>query len=761
MNTQESEGAASFLSPRILCICFVLFAVTFVLYWQVKDFSFVNIDDNLYVENNRHVKTGLTIENIKWAFTDATRITNFWAPLTWLSIILDYEWYGMDAGGYHITNLLLHLANSLLILFVFYRMTGSLWQSAFLAAMFALHPLHVESVAWVTERKDVLSTLFWLLTMWAYTSYAKSPDIRRYLLTFFCFILGLMSKPMLVTLPFVLLLLDFWPLNRIQISNPPAFRRDLFGLIREKTLFFILIFGVSVATFITQNKGDVLPPLSHISTFLRIENVIVSYSKYLWKMIWPFGLTVAYPYPNFLPLWQVITSLSLLICISFLSIYFVKRAPWLIVGWLWYLGTLVPVIGIVVIAEQAMADRYTYVPLIGIFIMIAWGFPELLNRLTKKKTVITIFFSCSVLLMAITTATQIRYWKNSKSLFEHAISVTEKNFMAYNNLGLAFQNQGKTNKAIEFFKEAIKIKPQYASAYNNLGVAMESIGKADQSINLYTIAIQLEPEFKNPYVNLAFVLLHQGKLEEATKYCRKAIQLDPDFTEAYILFGDIYEKCGHINESIKMYSKALQLDSNSASAHNYLGSVLLKINKIEKAISHFQSAIKLNSKDWRYHKNLETALDIKRNLDNQIKITLKTLRKQPDNFELNFTLGNLYKKKGQQEKAVKQFQKILSSRPESIPTLLSLASTYAEIENFEKSIALFKQLFSLQPENNALFYNIACLYAKQNKTGEALAWLKKAIDNGYANWELITTDNDLENIRRTDEYKKLIMELQK
>jgi len=755
MNTQKSEGSFSFISPKVLCVCFILLAATSAVYWQVNDFSFVNIDDSLYVENNRHVKTGLNIQNIKWAFTVATRITNFWAPLTWLSIILDYELYGMNAGGYHLTNLLLHLANTLLILLVFYKMTGALWQSAFIAAMFALHPLHVESVAWVTERKDVLSTLFWLLTMWTYTSYTRSRDGRRYLLAFFCFVLGLMSKPMLVTLPFVLLLLDFWPLNRIQLSNPGVFFRALFNLVYEKILFFVVIVGFSISTFITQNKGDVLPPLSHISAFLRIENVIVSYTKYLWKTIWPFGLTVAYPYPDFLPLWQVITSLIILLLISFLSVYFRKKAPWMIVGWLWYLGALVPVLGIVVIAEQAMADRYTYIPLIGIFIMIAWGIPELLKCLLKKKIFIPVFFSCSVLLMTLLTANQIRYWKNSQSLFEHVVSVTEKNFLAYNNLGLAYQNQGKTAEAIELFKKSIHIKPRYASAYNNLGVALESIGKADRAADLYATAIQLEPEFKNPYVNLAFVLLHQGKPEEAIKYCREAIRLDPDFTEAYILLGDIYAKLGQIKASINMYGKALQLDPNSASAHNHMGSALLGTNQIEKAILHFQSAIKLEISDWKYRKNLETALNIKRNLDNQITATLKAVDEQPDNMELYVTLANLYKKKGQPEKAIKPFQQVLSMNPGSIPALSGLASTYAEIDSFEKAISLYKQLLSLQPDSNVIYYNIACLYSRHNKTVEAIAWLKKAIDNGYDNWELMTTDDDLKNIRKTIEYQKL------
>jgi len=360
-----------------LWICLLLAAATLLVYWPVKDFDFISYDDPLYVTDNRYVQKGLSPETVKWAFTDAVKKTNYWVPLTWLSILLDHELYGMHAGGYHLTNLFLHVLNTLLVFMVLRRLTGALWPSAFAAALFGLHPLHVESVAWVTERKDVLSTFFWLLTMLSYGGYVRRPGAGRYLLTFILFVLGMMSKPMLVTLPFALLLLDYWPLGRLEGE---AWKQRFFHLVWEKGPFFVVVMIAAVAAFVTQQAADAVKSLAAIPLGVRLANVLVAYVGYIGKMFWPVRLSFLYPHPGVLPVWQWAGALLILAGVTYGVLRYAKERPYLVVGWLWYLGTLFPVSGLVVIGPHAMADRYAYVPLMGLYVMAAWGLAELFPK---------------------------------------------------------------------------------------------------------------------------------------------------------------------------------------------------------------------------------------------------------------------------------------------------------------------------------------------------------------------------------------------
>jgi len=430
---------------------------TFCIYSQVQDHEFINFDDTLYITNNLNVQAGLTSESVKWAFT--TMDTGDWSPVNWLSHMLDYQLYGMHPKGHHLTNLFFHIANALLLFMVLHRMTGALWQSGFVAAMFAFHPLNVESVAWAAERKNVLSTLFWLLTMWAYIHYAAKPTIKRYGLVFLFFTLGLMSKAMLVTLPFALLLLDYWPLRRLKFEQErggnetseknTARRSEVFRLVLEKIPLFLLSVVFSIINFIAATKS-----LQAFSVPLkeRIIHSLITYLAYLQKMFWPSKLSSFYPYPeNALSVTQGIFCGMVLVGITFISIKLIRKAPYFAVGWFWYLGTLVPVIGIFVQAGwAAMADRYAYIPLIGIFIIIAWGFPELImNWRYKKKALVTL--AVIVIPLAImTTWVQVSYWKNDIILYEHAIGVAEKKYpglaRTHNNLEMLYLLNGRLRK---------------------------------------------------------------------------------------------------------------------------------------------------------------------------------------------------------------------------------------------------------------------------------------------------------------------------
>ena len=446
--------------------------LTLALYWRVQGHGFLHYDDYQYVVDNPHVRHGLTRQGVLWALTSG--YASNWHPLTWLSHMLDCELYGLNPQGHHLNNLLLHIANALLLFRLLLRMTGALWRSAFVAALFALHPLHVESVAWVAERKDVLSTLFWMLTLGAYLRYRERPTGTRYLATLFLFALGLAAKPMLVTLPFVLLLLDCWPLGRM--PSP----RSLLPLVREKAPFFVLAALSSVITFWVQSHWGAV--VLSIPLKERLANALVSYVGYGAKMLWPVNLACFYPHPlDGLPLWQAAGALLLLAGVTVAVVRAGRRLPYLAVGWLWYLGTLVPVIGLVQVGAQAMADRYTYVPLIGLFVMLSWGAGSLAAKGPLPKIATAALSAALLAALLPLTWSQISHWKDSETLFAHALEVTDRNLLAHNNLGNALARQGRLEEAEFHLVEALRLRPDYAAAQNNLGILRLRQGRFEEA----------------------------------------------------------------------------------------------------------------------------------------------------------------------------------------------------------------------------------------------------------------------------------------
>ncbi|MDM8517113.1 tetratricopeptide repeat protein [Desulfobacterales bacterium HSG16] len=541
---QKNNHKETFFNIRCdLLLCLFLVIATLAVYGQVRDYSFVNYDDPLYITQNSYVQAGLTLDSILWSFHFTTIVSANWHPLTLLSHMLDVQLYGMNPGQHHMTNVLFHIVNALLLFFVLTRMTRNLWQSGFVAALFALHPLHVESVAWMAERKDVLSTFFWFMTMLTYVRYVERPGINRYLQILLCFTLGLMSKPMLVTLPFVLILMDYWPLGRLQITGcrlqtqkfsgqSSAF--SLLSSIREKLPFFALTIVSCAITFFVQKSGEAVAPVDIYSFNMRIANALVSYVTYLYKMIWPHQLSVHYPHPGMFPLWKAGLACLLLILLSMQAIRTVKRFPYVAVGWLWYLGTLVPVIGLVQVGAQSLADRYTYVPLTGIFIIIAWGIPDffesykdsLQNNFRKIVLVISAGAILSTLMM--TTWLQVQYWRNSITLFQHAIDVNFENAVAHNNLSSALLQRGKLDEARIHLIEALRIDPQHSKSYIGLGLIFTAYGKFDKAIEHYTNALKIDPQSYIAHNNIGSVFNKIGKIEEAIAHFQYALKINPD-----------------------------------------------------------------------------------------------------------------------------------------------------------------------------------------------------------------------------------------
>ncbi|MDM8517114.1 tetratricopeptide repeat protein [Desulfobacterales bacterium HSG16] len=563
---QKKNYETTFFNIRCdLLICLFLVIATLAVYVQVRDFSFINYDDPLYLHDRPHVLVGITLDGVIWAFSNID--ASNWHPLTWLSHMLDIQLYGMNSGQHHINNVLFHIANTLLLFFVLTRMTRDLWQSSFVAALFALHPLHVESVAWVAERKDVLSTFFWFATMWMYIRYVEHPEINRYLHVLLCFALGLMCKPMLVTLPFVLILMDYWPLRRSSIL--------------EKIPFFVLAFILSGVTFFIQKSRGAVVPLEAHPFDMRLINALVSYANYLYKMLWPHELIVIYPHTGTLSLWEAGLACLLLTSISILALCNVKRTPYFAVGWLWYLGTLVPVIGLVQVGVQAMADRYTYVPLIGIFIMIAWGFPDFLKIYNKqiKNSIrkITIVISAISILAACMTVTwfQIQYWRNSVTLFQHVIDVN----------------------------------PHSALAHNSLASGLYQAGKSDEATHSYTEALRIDPEQFYSYFGLGILYINQGKVDKAIENFTRVLSINPGHLNSHLNLGIIYINNGNFNKAVEHYTRALSINPESFKTHTNIGFALNQIGKIEEAIAHFQYALKINPDCEPARNNLDKALE--------------------------------------------------------------------------------------------------------------------------------------------------------
>ncbi|OGP72909.1 MAG: hypothetical protein A2V86_09190 [Deltaproteobacteria bacterium RBG_16_49_23] len=636
-------------------ISLFLFLAIFAAYEQVRNNGFINFDDDVYITNNLDVQAGLTLKSVCWAFT-TTGAAN-WHPLTWISHMLDYELYGLKPGGHHMTNLLIHIVNSLLLFLVLNRMTGALWKSGFVAALFALHPLNVESVAWLAERKNLLCTLFLMLTMWTYVRYVERPRLGRYLLVILSFALGLLSKPMLVTMPFALLLLDYWPLNRFQsgYSNGPdhlhpsnprkskAPQSSPFKLILEKVPFFALSIGSSFLTILAAQKSGTIGSLELYPLEVRIANILTSYAKYIWKMIWPHRLAVLYPYPTTVPAGEVIGALLLLICISILVIRVARSRPYLVLGWFWYLGTLVPVIGLVQAGVQSMADRYNYIPLIGLFIMITGGVSDILGRWRYRKIVLAVSISLLLSILMIVTRIQVSHWKSSITLFEHSLKVTSDNSRIHNNLGMTLVQQGKIQEAIAHYTEALRIDPYFAIAHYNIGVALTEQGNIQEAIAHYNEALKINPNYAVAHNKLGMILVRQGKNQEAFLHFTEALRIKPGHAEIYINIGGSLVAQGKIEEAIAYYHEALRIKPDHFGARYNLGNALASQGKIHEAIIHF----------------------------------MKCLQIKPDLADAHFSLGKAYLIIGDRRSALEEYQTLKKINPD-LADILSREMTLVE-----------------------------------------------------------------------------------
>ena len=568
---------------RETLICLFLVLITLFVYIQVVSFEFINYDTDRYVYENLYVKAGLSKKSMGWAFS--TLYASNWHPVTWLSHMLDVELFGLKPGCHHFSNVFFHSVNTLLLFLILARMSGDIWKSGLVAALFAIHPLHVQSVAWIAERKDVLSTFFALLAVGSYLRYVRCPRIGRYMPVLIFFVLSLMSKPMLVTLPFVLLLIDCWPLKRFNLEMHS--KSDGSGsqmpvkvfLIVEKIPLFLVSAASCMVTLYVQQDGGAVGSLALYPLHLRIVNALVSYASYIGKMVWPVNLAVVYPYLGEFPAWQIWAVCLLLSSISFLVIKNYKSRPWLLVGWLWYLGTLLPVIGLVQAGSQAMADRYTYVPLIGMFIFLVWGLSDLFERFRVKQFLIVIITTTVLSGLIAVSWNQVGYWQNSITLFEHTLDVTKNNYVAHNNLGHRLLELKKTDEALQHFAKSIEINSEFEIAHLNLGLAFSRQGKLNQAIKHYSKALQIKPHYTVAHNNLGNAWYRLDKADKAYEHYLEAINTDPTYAEAYNNLGAASIRLGDPKRAVFFFRKALKINPEFESAQNNLTNTLSALEK--------------------------------------------------------------------------------------------------------------------------------------------------------------------------------------
>ncbi len=833
----------------IPAICLFLAASAIIAFQQLSQCDFINYDDDVYVTENIHIQDGITAQAIRWAFT--TGYAANWHPLTWMSHMLDVQLFGLKPRWHHLTNLLFHIANTLLLFCIFHRMTKAPWKSAFVAALFAIHPLHVESVAWVSERKDVLSTFLWMLTTVAYIHYVEHEtedgrqrsedrgrrtedgisfsDIRppssvlRYLAVVILFSLGLMAKPMLVTLPFVLLLLDYWPLQRFdpkksgleirtEVEEPlsankskgkssrkqtpgsvtalapgsspgrdvqaifkeerPAAHKFQWALVRPLILEKIPLMALAalscIVTYFVQKKGGAVIPIEAFPLGARVANGFVSYIIYIAKTVWPINLAVFYPHPGLLPLRQVLGVVLLLGAVSFAVIRSAKRFPYLAVGWLWFAGTLVPVIGIVQVGIQAPADRYTYIPLIGLFVMAAWGIPDLLKKwrptgLLRKEAL----FASSVLILAclsIVTWIQVGYWRNSIALYDHSLKVTRPSAVILCNRGVAYEKLGDHRQAISDYDRAIEINPQYACAYDNRGSVYAELGNHRQAILDYDRAIEINPKYAEAYndrgttygklgnykraiedydraveINAKYAEAYNdrgitygklGNYKRAIEDYDRAVEINPKYAAAYLNRAAAYSDLGNQRQAISDYDRGVEIDPGNADAYDSRGAAYAKLGDHWKAISDYDKAIEINPKHAGAYNGRGAAYAKLGNRNQALSDYDRAIEISPEYGAAYYNRGVLYQCLGKYMQAIDNYNRAIEIAPENAEAYIDRGAVYGKLGDYKRAISDFAMAIGINPEHAEAYYNRAVAYGKLGNSTQAVEDIKTAAKYG-------------------------------
>jgi tetratricopeptide (TPR) repeat protein len=728
-----------------LWISLVLAAGTLLVYWPVTKFQFVSYDDTDFVTANPHVQAGLTFEGFKWVWH--SEVARNWHPMTMLTHMLDCQMFGLNAGGHHLVNVLFHIANAVLLFHLLRLMTAVVWRSAFVAALFAWHPLHVESVAWIAERKDVLSAFFWFLTMWTYVRYVRELGAQNskfklyYALALLFFALGLMSKPMLVTVPFVLLLLDFWPLARLKplqtaAKAPPESRKrkaqaipavaagkKIFPgrLLWEKVPFLVMSAGLCVVTYSIQKHGGAMLTGRDLPVASRIENALISYLRYIEKMFWPDHLAGLYLRSGGWPLWLAVLAAVALLIVTIFVVRQRRERPWLAMGWLWYLGTLVPVLGLVQVGMQSMADRFTYVPLVGLFIIVSWGGCELARSMRLPDFAL---WAAAILALTVCmglSARQIGYWKDSETLFNRMIAATPNNYMAHYNIANIYSRAGKVDEAAAHYKAALQEEPKYADAHNNFAGLLLEQKRYDEAIEHYSAAIRINPQYIY-YFNLANALADAAsarhdtnEFAEAVRTYGQALQLDPGACDAHNNLGMTWDAQGREHEAAAEFSEAVRLKPGFELAHFNLANAFSRLGKLEEAIAEYRVAAQLNPDRAETHNGLGIAYAMQNKMNAAAQEFKEVVRLQPDNAAASGNLGNALASENRIDESIPYYLAALRLNPADYQTEFNLGLSLSRRGDRAGAESHYRQALRLKPD-----------YGEAQR---ALRELEKAVNN--------------------------------
>lgn len=676
-----------------------LFAITLLVFWPTRHFDFLNFDDPDYVAANAQVQDGLTWEGVRWAFT--TSHASNWHPLTWLSHLFDCQVFGLSPGAHHLHNVVLHALNAALVFGVLFRFTRQLWPGLLVAALFAWHPTRVESVAWVAERKDGLSTFFGLLTIWAYARYAQSRaalgpgDATRAArfcwLALGCFALGLMSKPMLVTLPFVLLLLDFWPLRRLEKNTRSWKAQVLWPLIREKLPFFALAMLAGGLTLWAQRAGGTILSIEALPLTDRLVNALVSYWRYIAKLCWPSGLAVYYPFEPY-PWWLGTLAGSGLIAVS-VAVIRARTVPFLTTGWFWFLGMLVPVIGLLQVGTQAMADRYMYVPALGLFIIVAFGLREIVQRFRIGRLLVSAVAALLLLGCVVATTRYLPQWRDSETLFRHALNVTKGNYVACNNLGTALEMRGRFNEAVECYAAALRLRPDHPDANQNWGRVLLMQGQAAEAEVYFRRGLETLPKSAAAWLNLGSALLHQGKNAEAAGAIQRAVELDPRLPEARVGLGCLLAAQGKRDEAIAQFEIALQAQPDYPAALNNLGALLTETSRAAEAVA----------------------------------LLTRVVQFEPASAEGYYNLANAFVALGRWPEAESGYRRALQLKPGHPPALHRLGTVLRAQGNLAGAIELYRAALGADPNHAEAHRDLATVLMVNRESPLAIRHLREAI----------------------------------
>ena len=710
-------------SYQVWGVCGLLLLAVGMVYGQTARCGFVNFDDGPYVYENPHVLHGLSPPEIVWAFTQLR--AGYWIPPTWISYMLDSQLYGPGAGGYHFSNVLLHAATTVVLLLVLAQMTGSFWPSAMVAALFAVHPLGVESVAWVTERKDVLSGLCFALMLGAYVWYVRGPlSRRRYLFLLVVFVLGLMAKPMLVTVPLVLLLLDYWPLRRSS---------SFWHLAIEKVPLLLMTVVFCVVTVSAQGGASAVD--KHLSLMARVTNALVSYVAYLGQFFCPMRLAVLYPHPgDSVPLGKAIGALLVLACISAVVVACRRRCPYLLTGWLWYVGMLVPVIGLVQAGSQAKADRFTYLPQIGLCVALVWGAADVCRSWRGSRWLRGIGSALVLAALLACAWRQTSFWYDSETLWNRALACTSANYMAHYNLGIALAGRQRLDEAMAHYRQALEIDPRCAEAHNNLGVALTRLGYVDEALAHYRQALAIRPDYVMARCNLGSVLANGGQIEKAIDEFQQALKTSPDHVLAHCRLANALVMAGRLNEATAHNQAALDLDPYSAEAHGNLGNLLARQGRLDQATAHYEAVLRVQPDNAEAHCQLGNALACQDHLDEAAAHFHRALEIQPDHAAAHNSLALLLLGQGHADQGLTHCRQALALQPNNPEFQKSLAwlratSPERSLRNGTEAVELAEKANRLSGGKQAdVLDTLAAAYAEAGWFPEALAAARKALE---------------------------------